>query len=161
LRGTRTRFLGGISSCRSLSNGYNEDKAVGERRTAEMRFWDKYGVWIVVFVVLLIRSNYAAFRNGDSELWQAFLLFNGMLSFGAGYVALVRISPLFAFWAPLIMRWLARLVVYTPFWLIPAVYFTQGDGFKASFVALTIAGLFVARRAWHDTLPLRRRTAIA
>jgi hypothetical protein len=118
-----------------------------------MRFWDLYGVWIIAYVYLLIRI-FVAMKDEEVFLWQAFLTSNLLLSLGVGYRALLRAMPVFGIWAPLVMRWAARLMLHTFLWfIVTSIIFSLGDIWDAHlvwFTALTLAGVFVAHPVRHD-----------
>jgi hypothetical protein len=120
-----------------------------------MRFWDRYGVWIVVYVYLLTRTSVAHAEKGDDVWLQVFLLLNLMASFGVGYLALLRRFAPFRTWAPLVLRWLWRWMLYGFVWfnLVGAVHSaTNFAGSLATLwmISLLISGAFVARLALRD-----------
>ncbi len=80
-----------------------------------IKVWDKYGVWITVYVLLVYYTRpfgldydyrYALFLN-------LFLAFNLTLTMAAFYRLFTCRWVWFGIWGPLLTRWIARWTYYT------------------------------------------------
>jgi hypothetical protein len=131
-----------------------------------MRFWDRYGVWVVVYVYVLSRLFDSSNDWGGEGglLWRAFLMFNLMISAGVGYRALLRAVPAFGTWAPLALRWIARFMLYAFLWCIPVGMFFSllqiWDMPPHLLTALALSGACVTRHVQYDVRKLNRASFI-
>lgn len=131
-----------------------------------MHFWDRYGVWVVAYIYLLIRL-FSSPKNRESEsdlFWGAFLMFNLMISLGVGYQALLRAVPAFGTWAPLFLRWIARLMLYAFLWCFPAgmlfAFLEIGDTPPFLITIFTLSAVCVGRHILHDVRKLKMAALI-
>ena len=125
-----------------------------------MRFWDRYSVWVITYVYLLTRAFTAYAEEGESVWLRAFLLLNLMASIGVGYLALLRRFAAFRTWAPLVLRWIGRWMLYGFVWfIIVAIVFSFAqvmDAIALWMISLLISGAFVARLALRDIQKLAK-----
>jgi hypothetical protein len=121
-----------------------------------MHFWDRYGVWIVAYICLLytLFGPPVSRESQGDVLWGTFLRLNLMISAGVGYQALLRAVPAFGTWAPLFLRWIARLMLYAFLWCFPAgmlfAFLEIGDTPPFLITIFTLSAACVGRHILHD-----------
>jgi hypothetical protein len=102
----------------------------------------------------MLSRLFSTAQDGDSLLWNAFLRFNLMISLGVSYRTLLHHVAAFRTWAPLVLRWLARLMFYEFLWFLAVEMFYSlfhvWDTRPLWFVSLTLSLGCVARHIVYD-----------
>jgi hypothetical protein len=131
-----------------------------------LRLWDSHAVWTIAYIYLLSHAFVSGYRygwDGPGTLWYAFLLTNLAISLGVGYQALLRRFHGFQTWAPLVLRWTARFILYGVILFLLPVYLylvpmnRQGEHWP---IASVIAFYLVMRHVADDIERTRQTSRV-
>lgn len=122
-----------------------------------LRVWDRCAVGAITFIYLLTH----AFKEGRGDRWLAFLLTNLAISLGVGYQALLRRFQGFRTWAPLVLRWTARFILYgVILFLLPVyLYLVPINRQEEHWPLASVIAFYLVMRHVADDIERTRQTS--